>query len=179
MDLGLMSLKRGSGDCAVIFIHGVLSGGDKCWTHENGTYWPNLLMQDSALGDLSVFVYTYETGIFSADYNLDDVVADLREWMRGAAIEGAPRIIFVCHSMGGIVARRYLVRRQFDKGAPRSRTTFGLFLVASPSLGAEWANWLQPIAEFLWAQPSRCPSIFGTKQLAMRLRRRFPLPGPL
>ncbi|MGY3695095.1 pimeloyl-ACP methyl ester carboxylesterase [Bradyrhizobium sp. USDA 3240] len=149
MELGLKSLKQGSGDCAVIFIHGVLSAGDKCWSHDNGTYWPNLLVQDSALGDLSVFVYTYETGIFSADYNLEDVVADLREWMRSAGVEGEPRIIFVCHSMGGIVARRYLVRRHLDRDAPRSRTTFGLFLVASPSLGSEWANWLQPIAEFL------------------------------
>ena len=79
MVLGLKRLKEGSGDCAVIFIHGILSDGDKCWTHDNGTYWPNLLVQsDSAGGALSVFVYTYESDIFSADYDLDDVVADLR-----------------------------------------------------------------------------------------------------
>jgi pimeloyl-ACP methyl ester carboxylesterase len=148
MGLGLKRLKQGSGDCAVIFIHGVLSDGDKGWTHDNGTYWPDLLVQDDSLGDPSIFVYTYETGLFSADYDLDDIVADLRERMRKPGIEDKPIIVFVCHSMGGIVARRYLVRRQLDNDASRA-TTFGLFLVASPSLGSEWADWLQPIAEFL------------------------------
>lgn len=149
MGLGLKYLKEGSGDCFVIFIHGVLSDGEKCWRHPNGTYWPDLLVQDKILGDLDILVYTYETNIFSAGYNLDDVVADLRERMRIAAIEAKPRIVFVCHSMGGAVARRYLVRRQLDGDAAEIRTTFGLFLVASPSLGSKWADWLQPIAEFL------------------------------
>jgi hypothetical protein len=76
MGLGLKRLKKGSGDCAVIFIHGVFSDGDKCWTRDNGTYWPDLLVRDDSLGDPSVLVYTYESDIFSADYDLDDVVAD-------------------------------------------------------------------------------------------------------
>ena len=147
MELGLKCLKEGFGDCAVVFIHGILSDGEKCWRHRNGTYWPDLLAKADPARILSIFVYTYESDIFSADYNLDDVVGDLRQRLRNATVEGMPRIVFVCHSMGGIVARRYLVRRQLDSAVSEGGTTFGLFLVASPSLGSEWANWLTPIAE--------------------------------
>jgi len=144
MDLGLKCVKEGSGDGAVVFIHGILSDGERCWKHPNGSYWPDLLAKADPRGILRIFVYTYESNIFSADYNLLDVVDDLRQRLRDAALENLPRIVFVCHSMGGIVARRYLVRRQLDS---TGSTTFGLFLVASPSLGSEWANWLRPIAE--------------------------------
>ena len=42
-DFGLKRLKDGSGGCAVVFVHGILSDGVRCWKNENGTYWPELL----------------------------------------------------------------------------------------------------------------------------------------
>jgi hypothetical protein len=146
IDLGLKRLKDGSFSCAVIFIHGILSDGERCWKHENGTYWPELLASWDQSKSLSIFVYTYESDIFSADYSLDDVVDDLTHRLRNAGVERYPRIIFVCHTMGGLVARRYLVRRQLTSA--KSTTNFGLLFVASPSLGSDWANWLTPIAQF-------------------------------
>jgi pimeloyl-ACP methyl ester carboxylesterase len=147
IDFGLKRLKDGSGECAVVFVHGILSDGVRCWKNENGTYWPELLASSDQSRSLSIFVYTYESDIFSADYNLNDVVDDLRQQLRNAKVEDFPRILFVCHSMGGLVARRYLVRRQLDI-ATAEKTIYGLLLIASPSLGADWANWLTPIAEF-------------------------------
>lgn len=57
------------------------------------------------------------------------------------------KLIFVCHSMGGIVARKFIVRESaslIDRGIEIS-----LFLIASPSLGSDYANWLSPIAKFV------------------------------
>src|SRR3970040_825722 len=106
MEFGLKRITDGSGDCAVVFIHGILSDGDSCWKHENGSLWPELLASADASRILSIFVYTYQSAIFSADYNLDDVVDDLRQRLRSASVARFPRIVFVCHSLGGIVARR-------------------------------------------------------------------------
>lgn len=56
------------------------------------------------------------------------------------------QVIFVCHSMGGILVRKYLVQRAAE--LIDSNTSIGLFLIASPSLGSEYANWLAPLARF-------------------------------
>ena len=128
MALGLSSRKSGPGDCAVIFIHGILSDGESCWRHPNGTYWPDLLAESDAAERLSIFVYTYQSDVFSGDYNLDDVVDDFRQRVRSAAVERHQSVVLVAHSMGGIVARRYLVRRQLTPRRP-ARLRSGCFLL--------------------------------------------------
>lgn len=140
--------KDGGG--VVIFVHGILSSGEACWKHSNGAYWPTLLSEEQTLSDLGIYVYTYQTSIASGYYSVGDVVGDLKErlknaqtsngtiWQRGGAM------IFVCHSMGGIVVRKLIVRNQMELIELGAR--IGLFLVASPSLGSSYANWVEMIA---------------------------------
>lgn len=129
---------------AVIFVHGILSSGGKCWRHENGSYWPELLKNETQLESLGIYLFTYQTGIFSGSYRLGDIVDALKEHMRVDDVLKSDRIIFVCHSMGGIVVRKYLVERATD--LIEGKKEIGLFLIASPSLGTDYANWLKPLA---------------------------------
>ena len=131
----------------VVFVHGVLSNGETCWRHENGTYWPELLSRHQAIGDVGIYEFTYHTDFFSGSYNLSDIVDALREHLRLDGVNRARKIVFVAHSMGGIVARRYVVQR-LDELVERGAEV-GLFLIASPSLGSSYANWLSPVAKFM------------------------------
>jgi hypothetical protein len=138
--------RRSKNGVAVVFLHGVLSSGDTCWQNANGTYWPSLLANESTTEALGIYVFTYRTNLFSGTYRLGDVVDALKEHMRLDGVFDCRTLIFVAHSMGGLVARKLLVERanEFrDKG-----TLVGLFLVASPSLGARYANMLAPLAGF-------------------------------
>jgi hypothetical protein len=134
----------------VIFVHGILSSGETCWKHPNGTYWPTLLSEEQTLSDLGIYVYTYQTSIGSGYYSVSDVVGDLKERLKGAQAgkgtiwQGGGPMLFVCHSMGGIVARKLIVRSQMELIDVGAR--IGLFLVASPSLGSSYANWVTTIA---------------------------------
>jgi tetratricopeptide (TPR) repeat protein len=141
-------IRRPQGAAAsAVFVHGILSSGETCWRNDNGSYWPGLLKKQPELGSLGIYVFTYETGIFSGSYRLSDIVDDLKENMRVDGVLASDRLIFVCHSMGGIVARKYIVERQAELiGAGKE---IDLFLVASPSLGASYADWLSPLARFL------------------------------
>lgn len=133
---------------SVIFVHGVLSTGESCWSNSNGAYWPDLLKSEASLSDIGIYVFTYQTGFFSGMYRLGDVVDALKEHLRLDNVIGARRnLIFVCHSMGGIVVRKFLVERANDLIDQECR--IGLFLLASPSLGSSYANWLAPLARFL------------------------------
>ena len=142
---------RGLGETAspmaVVFVHGLLSDGETCWRHQNGTYWPELLSRHEAMGDVGIYEFTYHTDFFSGSYNLGNIVDALKECLRLDGVNRARKIVFVAHSMGGIVARRYVVQRcdeLMERGAE-----LGLFLIASPSLGSSYANWLSPIAKFM------------------------------
>lgn len=133
-----------SSGCSVIFLHGILSSGAACWQHENGTYWPDLLVHDTQADPPGVYVFTYKTGLFSGTYRLGDVVDALKELLRLDGVVDESRLVFVCHSMGGIVARKYIVEHASE--LIERRTSISLFSIASPSLGSDYANWLAPIA---------------------------------
>jgi alpha-beta hydrolase superfamily lysophospholipase len=76
---------------------------------------------------------------------LGDIVDALKEHMRLDGVLASNQIVFVCHSMGGIVVRKYIVERAAELiGAG---TEIDLFLVASPSLGSSYADWLSPLAQ--------------------------------
>ncbi len=55
------------------------------------------------------------------------------------------QVVFICHSMGGIIVRKFIVERVGD--LLERKTGIGLFLVASPSLGSSYANLLKPLAK--------------------------------
>jgi hypothetical protein len=141
-------LRKPTDGTAIVFVHGILSTGESCWQNENGTYWPALLRDEPKFPDIGIYVYTYETDIFSGTYSLNDVVDDLKERLLTLdKVIDSRRIVFVCHSMGGIVVRKLLVERMADF-ADRN-INVGLYLVASPSLGSDYANWLKPLAIFM------------------------------
>lgn len=132
------------GETSVVFIHGVLSDGENCWRHENGTYWPGLLADESGLSQIGIYSFTYKTGFFSGTYRLGDVVDALKEHMRLDGVLDSRQLVFVCHSMGGIIARKFVVEQASE--LVERNTCIGLFLIASPSLGSDYANWLRPLA---------------------------------
>lgn len=134
-------------DTSVVFVHGILAKENKSWRHVNGTYWPELLAQEKELEGLNIYVFRYRTGIFSGTYQLGDVVDALKERMRLDGLLDSKRLVFVCHSMGGIVVRRFIVVRQMD--FKERQTQIGLFLVASPSLGSSYANLLTGLGRAL------------------------------
>jgi len=140
-------IRKPKAGTSIVFVHGILSSGETCWRHENNSYWPELLKNESEFEPAGIYVFTYQTDLFSGTYRLGDIVDALKEHMRLDDVLKSERIIFVCHSMGGIVVRKFLVERTVD--LIERKTEIGLFLVASPSLGSSYANWLSPLAKIL------------------------------
>ena len=139
--------RRFGNGAAVVFVHGALSSGETCWQNANGTYWPSLLEDEPTVEKVGIYVFTYATNIFSGTYRLGDVVDALKEQMRVDRVFDCRTLVFVAHSMGGLVVRKLLVERVTD--FRDKHTSVGLFLVASPSLGSRYANMIRPLARFL------------------------------
>lgn len=138
-------------DTAFVFVHGFFSNSKSCWTNtKNNMFWPDLITQDSRIPKTSIFLGGYFTDADSGAYGVRECSGELFDALRRTSQNGesAPlsfkKIVFICHSLGGIVVRYMLecYREHF------SEHKIGLVLMASPSIGSDYANRLFKIASF-------------------------------
>ncbi|QDT95811.1 esterase/lipase family protein [Gimesia aquarii] len=140
-------------DTVLVFIHGVLSDSRSCWLNQERdkhVFWPDLIGADSRFNDPAIFLAGYYTEINSGSTTIRDCAEQVFSALGRPDVNGhAPvlnwqRIVFVCHSMGGIVARYLLESNQKEF----ENKEIGLVLIASPSYGSKLANRLSPIIRF-------------------------------
>lgn len=134
-------------DTVFIFIHGIFSDSHSCWQYEDPrgqrqVFWPNLIRGDRRLSELSIYLAGYYTAMDAGDFPVAQCAGQVLAALQRPDIDGSPpvlnfsRLVFICHSTGGIVAR-YMLERYKDKFADKA---VGLALIASPSLGSGWAT---------------------------------------
>lgn len=120
----------------IVFVHGVIGNGRSTWTNqESGTFWPQLLTEDEAFNGFNVYVYEYPSPLFRTSLNQDEVAENMRLQLEEDGITAHSEIIFLVHSMGGIVVRSYLQKYQ----DVADRVKF-IYFFASPTEGAEIAR---------------------------------------
>jgi len=128
--------KHTNSDTVFVFVHG-LNSDSRCWLYEENSqpkqYWPYLVAVDERLGQPSVFLGGYS---FGPHYTIFDAVVELDHNLVEQGVLEYPNIIFIAHSMGGVVVRRMLCSfsQQFR------RKQIGVMLFASPSAGSRLAD---------------------------------------
>ena len=144
------------GPTVLVFVHGFGSDSRSCWlrhwkdTKRPDVYWPELIATDGTFGDLGIYLGGYYTDIDSGAYGIAQAADDLFSALtvKSANEPVVPfdkaNLIFVCHSMGGIVVRQMLVAHQ----AAFREKHVGLVLIASPSFGSQFADRLAWLAEY-------------------------------
>ena len=126
----------GRGSPIIIFLHGVLGDGRSTWSNGE-TNWPDLLKQDDAFASASIYVHVYKTDLKGglSNLNIDELSTQLKARLDDAKVMQHGRLIFVAHSMGGLLARQLLM----SYGEIADKTKFILFL-STPTTGATIAN---------------------------------------
>ncbi len=111
-------------------------------------YWPDLIVKDSRLDQPSIFLGGFYTDSNSNKYGIEDCRDELFRAINEPNLNNKSKvidknkIIFICHSTGGIVARSVLVKYT-DYFQEKN---VGLVLMASPSIGSNWANRVSIVA---------------------------------
>src|ERR1700722_19040373 len=140
-------VRKPQGDTAAIFVHGIFSNSEGCWTNgKSGAYWPDLLAAEGSLSSIGIYVFSYRTKWSTGSYSISDAAEMLNAQLGFDKVSDLRNLIFVCHSMGGIVVRKFLVERQLTLIDKSIR--IGLLLVASPSLGSEYASRFAIVSRF-------------------------------
>ncbi|AOF90988.1 alpha/beta fold hydrolase [Sinorhizobium sp. RAC02] len=129
-------IRNSASDTAIIFVHGINS--DENAFRSETAFWPELILNESLLQQVGVYIFEYQSQINRPGYTLGDAVDYMREMFKIDEVDTRKQIIFICHSMGGNLVRRYLVKQSLELAG--RQTKCGLFMLACPSTGSHYAN---------------------------------------
>ena len=128
----------------VVFVHGFNSNAERCWGQMAG-----LLRDDAQLAcTFEIDTFEYDTDIVRLSLLrripcLDEIAAELESYLDRKLIEGDPAresyidTTLVGHSLGGLVAQKYIVRKlSVGRGRDLDRLR-QLILFATPNFGSE------------------------------------------
>src|SRR4051812_32141864 len=127
----------------LVFVHGILGDGVTSWTSKSGTYWPSLVASDPDLKGYDIYVFEYPTSAFGGCMAVTDLANDLRLHLRDAGLlNDYTNIIFVAHSMGGLVVQQLLLRNR-EEIVPKVPA---ILLFGTPSGGSRKADLARLVA---------------------------------
>ncbi|KAH8888599.1 hypothetical protein GQ53DRAFT_871628 [Thozetella sp. PMI_491] len=142
----------------IVLVHGLNGGPEKTWTAKNGRYWPtDLLPEALKTAHANVLVYGYNADVYSRrnDRSASDnfihqhaqtLVTSLTHYRKSEDSMRNP-IIWVAHSLGGILTKRALLysndlRADYHEDY-RSIfvSTYGIIFLGTPHMGSDIATW--------------------------------------
>ncbi|KAK3305960.1 Alpha/Beta hydrolase protein [Chaetomium strumarium] len=143
----------------VVLIHGLNGDYLKTWLHSaTGVCWPRDLLP-AVLPSARVLSFTYSADIYGNTSvtgirgNANALLARLRD--RRERADGRP-IVFVAHSLGGIILKQALYLSQHDRRFHGLLdATRGLIFYGTPHFGADRSRWLSMAKSFAPLLPRR------------------------
>jgi hypothetical protein len=131
----------------LIFVHGVLGNARTTWLNtSSGSSWPDLVAGDASLADFDVVEHGFETTLKGKGQSIADLADHLELRLAASEVfDNYRQIVFVTHSMGGLVVREFLNR--FTQKRSLIDKVPMLYLVSVPSSGAAIAEAAQAISE--------------------------------
>ncbi len=119
----------------LVFVHGVLGDGEKTWTSGTGVFWPDLIDKDKDLSFLDIYVQSFPSPVFGRSFKVDEL-ADVmhRDMLNLHIFERYDSVYFVCHSMGGLVVRDFLLKFR-DEGQKYYLSVPMVYFFATPTNG--------------------------------------------
>jgi hypothetical protein len=122
----------------VVFVHGIFGTKKDTWLNQgSGGSFPELLATDPELKDkIDVFAFEYFTPKWGAAPSIVDLADQLRGELNDHHVyEDHKKVVFLAHSMGGIIVRQFLLNHQ-----ERMSQVPMIFFYATPTNGSELAS---------------------------------------
>jgi pimeloyl-ACP methyl ester carboxylesterase len=145
-DLGLQrvaSVERPHSTADVIFVHGLGGDGRATWSAAPDAFWPLWIFDD--LQTIEVWTLEYPASMFgSANGSLvvSDQAKQVLDLLAAHSIGNRP-LVFVCHSLGGLLVKQLLRTANelhLATWDPIAANTKGILFLATPHTGSSIAN---------------------------------------
>ncbi|KAI0965568.1 hypothetical protein F4678DRAFT_452396 [Xylaria arbuscula] len=142
----------------IILVHGLNGDPQKTWSAKNGVFWPaDLLPISLREARANVLVYGYNADVYSKKHgsnpsdnfiymHAQTLVTSLTHYRKDELTSSNP-IIWVCHSLGGILVKRALLysndlrTSQHEDYRSIYVSTYGMVFLGTPHTGSDIATW--------------------------------------
>lgn len=142
-------------DHLIIFVHGLWGGPDTSFTNGK-TSWPDLMKSDVESIRRQPPLSTYATAYLgfpagrSDNLSIPQIATSLLNQLSEKGVfDTKRRLYFIAHSLGGLVVKEMLIDAAISKRHPINKLTTAVFLISSPSSGAEAANFVSKLPTFV------------------------------
>jgi pimeloyl-ACP methyl ester carboxylesterase len=121
-------------EIALVFVHGVFGDARGTWTNDNGRTFFDLIHQHPKIGKpVDIYAFGFPSNkVRSGSFSISDASKSLFDKLEYHELNKYPTVIFVAHSMGGLVVMRTLL----DYPEYRQRAPL-VVLYATPQEGAQ------------------------------------------
>jgi len=131
----------------VVFIHGLSGDARDTWLNkERQAYWPELIKRDDTLGKFDVYVVDYYSPLLKQAQTLEEVTSQvLQELIDRNIFQDYTSLVFVTHSLGGLIAKNILVKLNTPGNVEKLRLVRAVIYIGTPAQGtdkAAFASWL-------------------------------------
>jgi triacylglycerol esterase/lipase EstA (alpha/beta hydrolase family) len=138
---GYLTLASGSDppEAYIVAIHGLCGHRIKTWTSDDGTFWLRDLLAHQ--------VRTTRILTFGYDADARDLLHGLEQDRTNFSGQGKP-VIFICHSLGGIVFKKAIVRAHelTQTYGDIVNSTKGVIFLGVPHTGSAHASWASALS---------------------------------
>ncbi len=118
----------------IVFVHGI-HGSRESWRAPNGAYWPQLIQTDPHFQKSDVVVAEYPTPSMRGRLSSDQLSQMLWQKLKTQGVWEHREIVFVAHSLGGILTEEMLLSHPADAAHVRFIVSY-----ATPHEGSFVAN---------------------------------------
>jgi pimeloyl-ACP methyl ester carboxylesterase len=122
---------------AVVFVHGIFGDTTGTWTNANGARFFDLVRSAPGIGDkVDVYAFGFTSRMFTqGSLDIREASLKLHEYLDYHGVSQYDSIVFVAHSMGGLVVMRELISHpELSEKVPL------LMLYATPQEGSDITN---------------------------------------
>lgn len=122
----------------IVFVHGLNGNARDTWLFDSTHYWPQMIADDPTFADTDIYAASYPTPARGNHMSVNDLVSYLSDELEADGVFSKHKqVIFVAHSLGGIVVQELLLTYR-DKNLA-AKVPF-IYLYATPQTGSELAN---------------------------------------
>src|ERR1700686_3811733 len=129
-------------DRVIVFVNGIFGDAVSTWKNDNGAYWPTMIAADRAFDDSDIYVHNFQSPKLARAQQIIELAGRFRDLLEVDGILKHNQVVFLAHSMGGLITRATLVNAR----PPASQVPM-IFFFATPSGGADVAGIASHLSE--------------------------------